>query len=62
MHMWTGVEMGGMSVMGDDKCYECTGYGDDYYWDEEQQTYVNACVDCPYNGEVMADDECNEDW
>ena len=46
----------------EDRCYECTGNGDDYYWDEEQQTYVNACVHCPYNGEVMADDECNEDW
>ena len=41
----------------EDRCYECTGNGDDYYWDEEQQMYVNACVDCPYNGEVMGDDE-----
>lgn len=41
----------------EDRCYECTGNGDDYYWDEESQQYVNACVDCPYNGEVMGDDE-----
>lgn len=32
-----------------DHCYECTGYGDDYYWDEEAQEYVNACNDCPFN-------------
>jgi len=41
----------------EDRCYECTGNGDDYYWDEESQQYVNACVDCPYNAEVMMDDE-----
>ena len=34
----------------EDRCYECTGYGDNYYWDEEFQEYVNACDDCPYNG------------
>lgn len=35
----------------DDRCYECTGYGDDWYYDEELDKYVRACDDCPYNGE-----------
>ena len=35
--------------MDDDYCYECTGYGDDYYYDEELNDYVCACDDCPYN-------------
>lgn len=33
-----------------DRCYECAGYGDDYYWDEEMQEYVSACTDCPFYG------------
>lgn len=33
----------------DDYCYECTGYGDDYYYDEELNDYVCACDDCPHN-------------
>ena len=33
----------------DDYCYECTGYGDNYYYDEELDDYVCACDDCPYN-------------
>ena len=32
-----------------DECYECTGYGDDYYIDEDGEL-VSACTDCPYNG------------
>lgn len=48
MHMWTGVEMGGMTIMDDDKCYECTGYGDDYYLDDDGNL-ISACEDCPYN-------------
>ena len=28
-------------------CYECTGYGDDYYWDGELGDYVCACFTCP---------------
>lgn len=31
-----------------DKCYECTGYGDDYYFDENGEL-VSACSDCVYN-------------
>ena len=30
-------------------CYECTGYGDDYYYDEKSGDFVCACDDCPYN-------------
>lgn len=33
----------------DDKCYECTGYGDDYY-EDENGNLVCACDNCPYNG------------
>lgn len=32
----------------DDRCYECTGYGDDYYIDEDGNL-VSACSDCPFN-------------
>ena len=32
----------------DNICYECTGYGDDYYIDEDGNL-VNACGDCPFN-------------
>ena len=35
----------------DDICYECTGYGDNYRYDEETDSWVSACVDCPFNGE-----------
>ena len=42
--------MGGITIMDDDKCYECTGYGDDYYYDDETGDYVKACDDCPFNG------------
>lgn len=31
-----------------DRCYECTGYGDDYYFDENGEL-VWACADCIYN-------------
>ena len=41
----------------EDRCYECSGYGDDYYWDDERQMYVKACDDCPYYGEVMKNDK-----
>lgn len=33
----------------DDYCYECGGYGDDYYYDEELGEIVCACDDCPFN-------------
>ena len=39
-----------MSDALDDCCYECTGYGDDYYFDENNEL-VCACDDCPFNDE-----------
>ena len=33
----------------DDYCYECGGYGDDYYYDEETDELVSNCDNCPYN-------------
>jgi hypothetical protein len=37
-----------------DYCYECTGYGDDYYLDENDE-WVSRCSDCIHN-------PYNEDW
>lgn len=31
-----------------DRCYECGGYGDDYYINDKGEL-VCACDDCPYN-------------
>lgn len=31
-----------------DVCYECTGYGDDYYLNDEGE-WVSTCEMCPYN-------------
>ena len=39
----------------DDRCYECTGYGDDHYTDPETGEMVCACDDCPYNGRYADD-------
>lgn len=41
-----------------DVCYECTGYGDDYYTDENGEL-VHACEDCPFNPLKEDDDENN---
>lgn len=30
----------------DEICYECTGYGDDYYFDEDGEL-THACPTCP---------------
>ena len=32
-----------------DRCYECRGYGDDYYFDEQGEL-VSACDECSFNG------------
>lgn len=32
----------------DDRCYECTGYGDDYYLNEDGEM-VSNCTNCPWN-------------
>lgn len=48
--------------MVDDRCYECTGYGDDWYEDENGEM-VSACNTCQYNennwedGYWIGDDE-----
>ena len=47
MSMWEGVLT--MDELYDyDYCYECQGYGDDYYMDEHGE-WVSACDDCPHN-------------
>ena len=38
-----------------DHCYECSGYGDDYYVDENGEL-VDACFDCPFNPNNWDDD------
>ena len=38
----------------DDRCYECTGYGDDYSYDEDGEL-VSNCSDCPWN-------RVNDEW
>lgn len=30
-----------------DYCYECRGYGDDYYFDEDGEL-ISACEECPF--------------
>ena len=32
-----------------DYCYECRGYGDDYYYDSETDSYEPYCNECPFN-------------
>lgn len=43
--------------MSDDRCYECGGYGDDYYYDEGKDAYVKSCDDCPYNETWRCEDD-----
>lgn len=38
----------------DDRCYECTGYGDDHSYDEDGEL-VSNCPDCPWN-------RVNDEW
>lgn len=35
-------------ITDEDICWECSGYGDDYYTDESGEL-VCACDDCPFN-------------
>lgn len=32
-----------------ERCYECTGYGDDYYVDPKTGELVSSCETCPFN-------------
>ena len=34
-------------AINEDRCYECSGYGDDYYTDENGDL-VSACYGCPF--------------
>ena len=34
-----------------DFCYECSGYGDDYYLDDNGEL-VSACSECPFNNDI----------
>ena len=38
----------------DDRCYECRGLGDDYYYDDEGDL-ISACDTCPVHYEKMND-------
>lgn len=44
-----------------DRCYECSGYGDDYYYDAEKDELVSACPTCPFRDLHMSDKEVSED-
>ena len=48
---------GGGRMTNTDICYECTGYGDDWYTDPETGENVCACDECPYNVNDEDDDE-----
>ena len=48
-------------MMNENRRYECTGYGDDYIWDDEAGEYVSACGDCPFNDRRASDDESGSD-
>lgn len=37
-------------------CYECQGYGDDYYEDEDGNL-VCACDDCPFSSYGETEDD-----
>lgn len=43
-----------------DWCYECTGYGDDYYIDEHGEL-VSNCDNCMHNL-INRDDDDDDDW
>ena len=44
-----------------DYCYECTGYGDDWHYDEELDDYVCACDECIHNEANWEDDYWKDD-
>lgn len=39
-----------------ERCYECTGYGDDSYVDENGN-FVSNCDTCPYNQEEQEEQD-----
>lgn len=42
--------------MDDDYCWECTGYGDDYYVNDEGQLEW-ACLGCPFFTDKEEEDD-----
>lgn len=38
-----------------DYCYDCTGYGDDYYYNEDGEL-ICRCEECQYNESHWGDD------
>lgn len=51
----------GMMNEYDDYCYECRGYGDDCYYDEESDDLVYACDDCVFNEDNWVDGYWKDD-
>lgn len=47
-----------MKEMYDDVCYECTGYGDDYFVNDEGELEP-FCPLCPYNDAGRDEDEAD---
>ena len=43
-----------------DMCYECTGYGDDYYFDEETGKLESSCDTCPVFKHFQSNVEVDE--
>lgn len=43
----------------DDVCYECSGYGDDYFINDDGELEC-ACPTCPFNKNRFDDDW--DDW
>ena len=42
-----------------DWCYECTGYGDDYFLNDEGELEC-ACPTCPHNRSYFDDDDWDD--
>lgn len=45
----------------EDVCYECGGYGDDYYYNPVTDEWESACPNCPFNSSRYDDDEYWDD-
>ena len=43
-----------------DMCYECKGYGDDYYFDKETGELESSCDTCPVFKHFQSNDEVVE--
>lgn len=45
-----------------DYCYECTGYGDDWYYDKELDEWICKCNDCINNEINWTDGYWKDDY